>query len=188
MTAPTACSTRRKGYRVSGTLTPSWSFSDSAAFAPLRVTGSTYWDVLGDRRSILAVRGTIGSLLGGDQANVPRHQRFYAGGGGSVRGYDYQSIGPRDQFNRPNGGASLVEASLEWRQRVWGDIGAVAFVDAGSVGTGSAPDTANLRVGAGAGLRYYTPIGPVRVDVALPLVKQRDNSAFGLYVGIGQAF
>ncbi|MFC7477418.1 autotransporter assembly complex family protein [Dankookia sp. GCM10030260] len=177
-----------RGYRVSGTLTPSWSFRDSAPFAPLRVTGSTYWDVLGDRRSILAVRGTVGSLMGGDQANVPRHQRFYAGGGGSVRGYDYQSIGPRDEFNRPNGGASLIEASLEWRQRVWGDIGAVAFVDAGSVGTGSAPDTTNLRVGAGAGLRYYTPIGPVRADVALPLVKQRDNSAFGLYVGIGQAF
>lgn len=177
-----------KGYRVSGALTPSWSFRDSAAFAPLRVTASTYWDVLGDRRSILAVRGTLGSLMGGDEANVPRHQRFYAGGGGSVRGYDYQSIGPRDQFNRPSGGGSLLEASLEWRQRVWGDIGAVAFVDAGSVGTGSAPDTANLRVGAGAGLRYYTPIGPVRVDVALPLIKQRDSSAFGLYVGIGQAF
>jgi translocation and assembly module TamA len=126
--------------------------------------------------------------MGAEQANVPRHQRFYAGGGGSVRGYDYQSIGPRDQFNRPSGGASLMEASLEWRQRVWGDIGAVAFVDAGSVGTGTSPDTSNLRVGAGAGLRYYTPIGPVRVDVAVPLVKQRDNSAFGLYVGIGQSF
>lgn len=177
-----------RGFRVNGALTPSWSFRDSAAFAPLRVTASTYWDVLGDRRTILAARGTLGSLMGGDRANVPRHQRFYAGGGGSVRGYDYQSIGPRDEFNRPNGGASLIEASLELRQRIWGDIGGVAFVDAGSVGTSSAPDTANLRIGAGVGVRYYTPIGPVRADIAFPLVKQRDNSAFGLYVGIGQAF
>ena len=177
-----------RGWRANGALTPSWSFRDSAAFAPLRVTASTYVDLLGDRRGILALRGTVGSLLGAEKTNVPRHQRFYAGGGGSVRGYDYQSIGPRDQFNRPNGGASLIETSIEWRQRIWGDIGAAAFVDAGSVGSGTAPDTANLRVGAGGGLRYYTPIGPVRADIAFPLVKQQGNSAFGLYVGIGQAF
>ncbi|MDO9708211.1 autotransporter assembly complex protein TamA [Paracraurococcus lichenis] len=177
-----------RGWRVNGTLTPSWSFRESTPFAPLRITGSTYWDVLGDRRTILAARGSLGSLLGADLPNVPRHVRFYAGGGGSVRGYDYQSIGPRDALNRPSGGASLVEASLELRQRIWGDIGGVAFVDAGSVGTSSAPDTSNLRFGAGLGLRYYTAIGPIRADIAVPLVKQRDNSAFGLYVGIGQAF
>ena len=177
-----------KGWRVSGTLTPSWSFRDDAPFAPLRVTASTYWDVLGDRRSILALRGTVGSLLGADKANVPRHLRFYAGGGGSVRGFDYQSIGPRDDRGKPSGGSSLIEASAEWRQRIWGDIGGVAFVDAGSVGSGTAPDTASLRVGAGVGLRYYTPIGPVRVDFAVPLVKQQGSSGYGLYVGIGQAF
>ncbi|RAI60227.1 outer membrane protein assembly factor [Roseicella frigidaeris] len=177
-----------RGWRVNGTLTPSWSFRESTPFAPLRVTASTYWDVLGERRTILAVRGTFGSLLGADLPNVPRHQRFYAGGGGSVRGYDYQSIGPRDGLNRPSGGSSLLETSLELRQRIWGNIGGVAFVDAGSVGTSSAPDTSNLRVGAGVGLRYFTAIGPIRADIAFPLVKQRDNSAFGLYVGIGQSF
>lgn len=177
-----------RGWRLNGALTPSWSFSTSAPFAPLRVTSSAYLDVLGDRRTIFAVRGTIGSLMGATLGDVPRHMRFYAGGGGSVRGYDYQSIGPRDELNRPSGGASLLEASAELRQRVWGDIGAVAFVDAGTVGTSSAPDTSNLRVGAGMGLRYHTPIGPIRADVGFPLVKQRDSSAFGLYVGIGQAF
>jgi translocation and assembly module TamA len=126
--------------------------------------------------------------MGAQLADVPRHIRFYAGGGGSVRGYDYQSIGPRDERNRPSGGGSLVEASAELRQRVWGDIGAVAFVDAGSVGSGSAPEFSNLRVGAGLGLRYHTPIGPIRADVAVPLVKQQGSSNFGLYVGIGQAF
>ncbi|MBC4016846.1 autotransporter assembly complex protein TamA [Siccirubricoccus deserti] len=177
-----------KGYRVSGTLTPSWSFRDSAAFAPLRVTGSTYFDLLGEKRGILAMRGTIGSLMGAGTGEVPRHQRYYAGGGGSVRGYDYQSIGPRDERNRPSGGASLLEASVEWRQRIWGDIGGVAFVDAGTVGVTSAPDFSSLRVGAGLGVRYYTAIGPIRADVALPLVRQPGSSGYGLYVGIGQAF
>ncbi len=177
-----------QGWRLNGAVTPSWSFSTNGPFAPLRATGSTYWDVLGNRRSILAARGTFGSLLGSQLSDVPRHLRFYAGGGGSVRGYDYQSIGPRDERNRPSGGASLVEASVEWRQRVWGDIGAVAFVDAGSVGTSSAPDFSNLRFGAGLGVRYHTPIGPIRADVAVPLVKQQGSSNFGLYVGIGQAF
>ncbi len=177
-----------RGWRTNGAITPSWSFSTDAPFAPLRATASTYWDVLGNRRTILAARGTIGSLMGAQLGDVPRHIRFYAGGGGSVRGYDYQSIGPRDERNRPSGGGSLVEASAELRQRVWGDIGAVAFVDAGSVGSSSAPEFSNLRVGAGLGLRYFTPIGPIRADVGVPLVKQRDSSAFGLYVGIGQAF
>jgi len=177
-----------QGFRFNGAVTPSWSFSTNGPFAPLRVTGSTYWDVLGERRTILAARGTFGSLLGSQLADVPRHLRFYAGGGGSVRGYDYQSIGPRDERNRPSGGGSLVEASVELRQRVWGDIGAVAFVDAGSVGTSSAPDFSNLRFGAGLGVRYHTPIGPIRADVAVPLVKQPNSSSFGLYVGIGQAF
>jgi translocation and assembly module TamA len=177
-----------RGWRLNGAVTPSWSFSTSAPFAPLRATASAYWDVLGNRRTILAARGTVGSLMGAQVANVPRHLRFYAGGGGSVRGYDYQSIGPRDANNRPSGGGGLLEASVEWRQRVWGDIGAVAFVDAGSVGASSAPEFSNLRVGAGLGLRYFTPIGPIRADVAVPLVKQQNSSNFGLYVGIGQAF
>lgn len=178
-----------RGWRLNATVTPSYSFRDDQPFAPTRVTASTYWDVLGDRRSILALRGTIGSLLGANTANVPQHLRYYAGGGGSVRGYDYQSIGPRDPVTgKPAGGGSLVEASIEWRQRVWGDFGAVAFLDAGSVATGSAPDLSELRAGAGIGLRYHTAIGPIRADVALPLVRQQGSSGYGLYVGIGQAF
>nr|WP_256476256.1 BamA/TamA family outer membrane protein [Siccirubricoccus soli] len=177
-----------RGWRVTGTLTPSWSFRDSAAFAPLKLVASTYLDVAGDKRSIIAVRGAIGSLMGARQGEVPRHQRYYAGGGGSVRGFDYQSIGPRDERNKPSGGGSLLEASLELRQRIWGDIGGVAFVDAGTVGDSSAPDFSSLRVGAGLGLRYYTAIGPIRADFALPVIRQPGSSGYGIYVGIGQAF
>ncbi|WP_149537567.1 autotransporter assembly complex protein TamA [Siccirubricoccus phaeus] len=177
-----------RGWRVNGTLTPSWSFRDSAAFAPLKVVASTYLDVSGDKRSIIALRGAIGSLMGARQGEVPRHQRYYAGGGGSVRGFDYQSIGPRDERDKPSGGGSLLEASIELRQRIWGDIGGVAFVDAGTVGDTSAPDFSSLRVGAGLGLRYYTPIGPIRADFALPVIRQPGSSGYGIYVGIGQAF
>jgi translocation and assembly module TamA len=177
-----------KGWRLDGSVTPSYSIEDSAPFAPLRLTASTYWDVMGDRRSILAVRGSVGSLLGAERADVPRHLRFYAGGGGSVRGFDYQSIGPRDALNKPSGGASVLETSVEWRQRVYGDFGAVAFFDAGTVATSSVPDTSNLRVGAGLGVRYYTAIGPIRADIGVPLVREPDSSDFGLYIGIGQAF
>jgi translocation and assembly module TamA len=178
----------RSGIRAQASLTPSYAFQDSTAYLPLRVAGSTYWDVTGDGRSILALRGALGSLLNSTAPNVPPSQRFYAGGGGSVRGYDYQSIGPRTAQGKPAGGASLLEGSVEWRQRFGANLGAVAFVDVGAVGTQSFAPTDELRIGAGLGVRYYTAIGPIRADIALPLVKQEGSSAFGFYVGIGQSF
>nr|WP_246602333.1 BamA/TamA family outer membrane protein [Falsiroseomonas tokyonensis] len=177
-----------RGWRLTGSVTPSFSLDESAAFAPLRVTASTYWDVLGSARSIVALRGTVGSLLAQDRMDAPIHQRFFAGGGGSVRGYDYQSIGPRDGAGRLVGGASLLEASVEWRQRIGESWGGVVFVDAGTVGSDSIPSVSDWRVGAGVGLRYHTAIGPIRADIALPLVRQDGSSGYGLYVGIGQAF
>lgn len=177
-----------RGLRADAALTPSLALREGEPFAPLRLSASGYLDVSGDRRSILALRGAFASLAGAGRGAVPRHLRFYAGGGGSVRGYDFQSIGPRDDRGRPSGGASLLEASVEWRQRVFGDFGVVGFLDAGTVGTGSLPDTATLRAGAGLGLRYYTAIGPIRADVALPLVRQQSSAGYGIYVGIGQAF
>ncbi len=177
-----------RGYRLQGSITPSYSLRDGTPFAPLRVTGTTYWDIGGDRRSILALRASYGSLFSPGRFQVPENQRFYAGGGGSIRGFDYQSVGPRRANGKPAGGASLAEASIELRQRLWGNFGMAAFVDAGTVGSGLAPDFSNLRVGAGLGIRYYTPIGPIRADVAVPLVRQQGSSGYGLYVGIGQAF
>jgi translocation and assembly module TamA len=119
---------------------------------------------------------------------VPLDKRFYAGGGGSVRGYGYQRIGPRDANGRPIGGSSLVEGSAELRQRVRGNIGVVGFVDAGSVGLLEAPDFSDLRIGAGLGLRYATAIGPLRLDVGVPLNREPGDSRYGIYVGLGQSF
>ena len=176
------------GIRASISATPYYSLDDSASYVRLLATGSTYFDVTGDQRGVLALRTAIGSALGASFDQITLDKRFYAGGGGSVRGYTYQSIGPRDAGNRPLGGASLLELSAEWRQRISGPWGMVAFVDAGTVSEDQTPGTGTLRVGVGAGLRYLTSIGPIRVDVGVPLNPQQGDPAYGLYVGIGQAF
>ena len=178
----------RRGWRLNLNATPSYSLSRSETYLAARATGSTYLDLSGTGRSILAFRASLGSLIGADAANVPPAQRLYAGGGGSVRGYDFQSIGPRDRRGRPAGGASLFEGAVEFRQRIGGSLGAVAFLDTGAVGTDAFAPTDALRVGAGVGLRYYTAFGPVRADIGVPLVRQVGSSGFGLYIGIGHAF
>lgn len=176
------------GYRINVNATPYYSLLDGTSYVRLQATGSTYLDVTGDQRGVLALRTSVGSALGASFDQITLDKRFYAGGGGSVRGYTYQSIGPRDAGNRPLGGASLLELSAEWRQVISGPWGAVAFVDAGTVSEDQTPGTGTLRVGVGAGLRYLTAIGPIRVDIGVPLNPQQGDPAYGLYVGIGQAF
>ncbi len=175
------------GIRASAVVTPFADVLDGGGFIRALGTVRTYHDLSRDGGSVLALRGTVGSLVGADRA-VPLDKRFYAGGGGSVRGYSYQSIGPRDARNRPDGGSSLVEGSVELRQRVRGNIGMVAFLDAGSVGQQETPSFSDVRLGAGIGVRYATAIGPVRLDVAVPLNKQQGDAGYGIYVGLGQAF
>jgi translocation and assembly module TamA len=136
---------------------------------------------------VVALRGSVGSILG-DGAAAPLDKRFYAGGGGSVRGYTFQSIAPRTAGGQPAGGLSLVEGSVELRQRVSGPFGIVAFLDAGSVAERETPDFRELQFGAGLGIRYATAIGPLRVDVGVPLSRQSGDSAYAFYVGLGQAF
>ncbi|HYF08607.1 MAG TPA: BamA/TamA family outer membrane protein [Acetobacteraceae bacterium] len=178
----------RRGWRAAVTATPYLALGEGTSFTRVLAIASTYWDISGDGRSVLALRGALGSALGAARDEITLDKRFYAGGGGSVRGFPYLSIGPRDAFNRPLGGVSLVEGSLEFRQRIRGDWGAVAFVDAGSVGTRSLPDLSDVRVGVGVGVRYRTALGPIRLDVAVPLNREPGGPAYGLYVGIGQAF
>jgi translocation and assembly module TamA len=139
-------------------------------------------------RTVLAGRIALGSIIGAAVDAVPPDWRFYAGGGGSVRGYPFQSIGPRTGGGSPAGGDGLLEASLELRRRFGTHWGVVAFADAGAVSENGIPGAGQLAVGLGLGLRYYTPIGPVRVDVATPLNPQDGDSPVQLYIGIGQAF
>ncbi len=177
----------RRGFRADVTVTPYADIAEGGGFVRALGILRTYYDVTGTGGTVIALRGALGSLVGASR-EVPLDKRFYAGGGGSVRGYAYQGIGPRDFANRPLGGSSLVEGSVELRQRVSGPFGMVAFLDAGSVGGSETPDFSDVRMGAGLGVRYATAIGPIRLDVGVPLNRQRGDSQYGIYVGLGQAF
>ena len=177
----------RRGIRADATVIPYADLDNAGGFVRATGTLRTYLDLAGDGISVLALRGSLGSLLGASQ-EVPIDKRFFAGGGGSVRGYGFQRIGPRDAAGRPTGGASLVEGSVELRRMVRGNVGLVGFLDAGSVARDEAPDFSNLRLGAGLGLRYATAIGPLRLDVGLPLNREPGESRYGIYIGLGQAF
>jgi translocation and assembly module TamA len=177
-----------RGVRASLAVTPYYEFDRGAVFARVLGTASTYLDLTGEGRSILALRGALGFVPGTGLSDIPLDKRFYAGGGGSVRGFAFQSIGPKTPTGRAEGGASLVEASIEWRQRLWGDIGGVVFLDAGTVGSHATAEFGTLRFGAGVGLRYHTAIGPIRADIAVPLNREPGGAGYGVYIGLGQAF
>lgn len=136
---------------------------------------------------VLAGRARVGSIVGIARDDIAPSRRLYAGGGGSVRGFGYQQLGPKDIDANPVGGRSLTEFAAEARYR-FGDYGIVAFVDAGRVGDGSMPSISGMRYGAGLGARYYTNFGPLRIDVATPLGRRRGESLVALYLSIGQAF
>lgn len=138
--------------------------------------------------TVIAGRLALGRIIGAQARAVPADWRLYAGGAGSVRGYPYQSIGPRRASNAPAGGDSLLEASLELRRRLGGPWGVVAFADAGSVTADRLADLGGFRVGAGLGVRFHTVIGPLRADLAVPLDPYPGDSPVQLYLGIGQAF
>ena len=178
------------GFRAAATATPTQSLSGSTStFTILEVTGSTYIDLAAPGRSVLALRATLGSVQGAGTFQLPPDQRLYAGGSATVRGYKYQSIGPRFPNDlQPEGGTSLGAATVEFRQRFGSSYGAAVFVDTGEVSSSSAPFTGKLQTGVGIGARYYTSIGPIRLDVALPLQRRRGDDAFEIYIGIGQAF
>jgi translocation and assembly module TamA len=181
------------GVRAAATATPTLSLGAShATFVPMQLSGSTYLDVssLWDRpgRSIIALRGLLGVAEGASQFDLPPDQRFYAGGSATVRGYEYQSIGPHFADGTPEGGTSIVAGTVEYRQRILDNYGFVAFVDGGQVAAQGSPFTNGLRFGAGLGFRYYTSFGPLRLDVAVPLTRIPNGGSFELYLGIGQAF
>ncbi|WP_296379836.1 autotransporter assembly complex family protein [Reyranella sp.] len=180
-----------EGFRLTLNAAPYADMTHSGdIFGILKLVGTAYVNISGDGRSVLAGRAAFGTIPGGTNASIPFDKLFYAGGGGSVRGFAYQSAGPRDAFNNPLGGASLVEGSIEFRQRIGESWGAVLFVDAGSSYTDTMPNFSQFapRLGAGAGVRYYTSFGPARLDVGVPLNKRDGDAPFGVYVSIGQAF
>ncbi len=182
------------GIRASLSATPTYSLTRGGNFFTiLQAGGSTYLDlarlgISAPGRSVIAVRGVVGSVQGATTFELPPDQRLYAGGSGTIRGYMYQGVGPLFRDNNPVGGTSLDAGSVEFRQRLFKSFGAAAFIDAGQAAAGSRPFQGPLRVGVGVGARYYTPIGPIRLDVALPLQKLPGGDSFELYVGLGESF
>lgn len=161
----------------------------SAPFFLIDARGSAYVPLDEARRFVLAGRTRLGAVLADALADVPANRRLYSGGGGSVRGYRDRYVGPLDAGGEPVGGRMAAEAGIELRARVIDDFGAVAFVEAGAVDRAlgfSFED--GVQTAAGVGLRYYSPVGPIRADIATPLDPRPDDEAFQLYFSIGQAF
>jgi translocation and assembly module TamA len=180
-----------RGFRASGSVTPTESLggqAGSATFVIMQASGSTYFDIVGNGRSIVAVRGLVGAVEGASQFLIPPDQRFYAGGSATVRGYKYQWISPHFPDGIPQGGTAIDAASIEFRQRILEKFGAVAFVDAAQVNGNGSPFRGPLDVGVGVGVRYFTGFGPIRLDIAVPLNRIPRNDAFEFYIGIGEAF
>jgi translocation and assembly module TamA len=181
----------RKGYRLTARISPEFTLRDGRNFNYVRaqIDGS-YYQPIGET-TVLAARLHFGTIAGANRGRLAPSRRFYAGGGGSVRGFDFQRVGPKDETGAPTGGNSLTEASIEARFRfkaLGNDIGIVPFVDAGQVYTGTVPSFNSLRIGAGVGLRYFTAFGPVRIDVATPITREAGDPRVAFYVSIGQAF
>ncbi|WEJ99932.1 MAG: BamA/TamA family outer membrane protein [Candidatus Sphingomonas phytovorans] len=176
-----------KGFRLSGRLSPEISLEGSAfGYARMQVDASAYQSVAPS--VVLAGRIRLGTIAGAPRDAIAPSRRFYAGGGASVRGYSYQSIGPRDPNNDPIGGRSLTEFSIEARVKAFGNFGVVPFLDGGNIYTTPLPKFTQFRFGTGIGLRYYSSFGPIRIDVGTPINRQPGDSRVAVYVSLGQAF
>lgn len=180
-----------RGFRVGLRVSPEISVQNGARSSYGKAQfDASYYQPLGEKL-VMAGRVRLGTILGTDITNIAPSRRFYAGGGGSVRGYGYQLIGPRDTAGEPSGGRALTEFSLEARVKtglLGGAVSLVPFVDAGAVDTTTTPRLRDLKIGAGIGLRYLTNFGPIRIDLGTPLNPSKGDSRIGVYVALGQAF
>ncbi|MCW5721125.1 MAG: outer membrane protein assembly factor [Devosia sp.] len=177
-----------EGFYASGMVEPFYDLRFGKAGARIVIEGRTYFGFSEEDAFILAGRIKGGALVGPDLSQIPPDKLFFAGGGGSVRGYGFKSIGVDNGAGVVTGGRYLLEASLEARAKVTEDIGIVGFVDGGYVAADTFPGLEDLRLGVGVGARYYTGLGPLRLDLAIPLNKRAGDPDYAIYAGIGQAF
>lgn len=181
----------RRGARLDLATTPYYGQSGKGLlFNVALAAGSAYYPLDAKKHFVLAGRLRLGSIVGEDTPDVPADKRFYAGGGSSIRGYEFQKVGPLDDTGQPIGGRSLFEVSVELRARVWKDIGVVSFIDGGNVFEQVYPDFSRpIRWAAGLGLRYHTSAGPIRLDVAFPINRRKGiDDRLQFYISFGQAF
>ena len=208
-------------------------FLGDVSFTKTQLRGATRYGFGEDKNPLIAVRGALGAAYGADRPDIPPTERYYAGGGGSVRGYAFQEAGPLNaeqvgdevvylngdvlpvsgEFATigPRGGASVAELNVEGRYLVTDSIQVAVFADTGTTFDSQTPDfSGEFFTGIGAGLRYVTPIGPIRLDVAVPLERRElvatrlvetedgtfepqrqtvfEDDPVGVYIALGQPF
>jgi translocation and assembly module TamA len=175
-----------KGFRVTALIQPEGSLQGNfTPYVRARLDGSAYYPF--GESFVLAGRLRFGTIQGASRVDIAPSRRLYSGGGGSVRGFGYQKLGPLDPNGDPIGGRSLNEGAIEGRYR-FGNYGVVAFLDAGQSYEATTPKFSDMRYGVGIGGRFYTNFGPLRVDLATPLGRRKGESRINIYVSIGQAF
>ena len=179
-----------RGFRLGGHLSPEISFHGGhLTYGRLQLDVSAYHPL--SDRAVLAGRVRVGTIIGAGLFDLAPSRRFYSGGGGSVRGYGYQQLGPKDQDGDPVGGRGLAEFGVETRIRLkqfGGNFGIVPFFDGGSLTTKALPNFNDWRFAAGIGARYYSSFGPIRIDLGFPLNRQKGDGPFAVTVSLGQAF
>jgi len=179
-----------RGFRLSGRLSPEISaHGGQFTYARTQIDASAYHPV--SDRVVAAGRIRLGTIIGAGLFDIAPSRRFYAGGGGSVRGYGYQRLGPLDVDGDPIGGRGLAEFAIEARIRLkqfGGNFGVVPFFDGGSLTTEAMPDFKDWRFAAGLGVRYYSLFGPIRIDVGVPFNRQPGDGPIAVTVSLGQAF
>jgi translocation and assembly module TamA len=179
-----------RGFRLSGRVSPELSLHGGHfTYARSQIDVSAYHPV--SDRVVVAGRVRLGTIFGAGVYDIAPSRRFYSGGGGSVRGYGYQQVGPKDMDGDPVGGRGLAEFGLEARIRLkqfGGNFGVVPFFDGGTLSTAQWPDFGGWRFAAGLGARYYSSFGPIRIDLGVPLNRQKGDGPIAVTVSLGQAF
>ncbi|MEM8798685.1 MAG: autotransporter assembly complex family protein [Pseudomonadota bacterium] len=179
-----------RGGRVALSAQPegAWEDGDVFGFLTSELNASVYQSVGGNGGTVLAGRARLGTIAFADFDQVPANRRFFSGGGGSIRGFGFQEVGPEDINGNALGGLSVAEFAVEARVRITETIGVVPFFEGGNVYVETLPDFSGFRYGAGLGVRYYTSFAPIRLDLATPINPDPGDSPIQVYISIGQAF
>lgn len=179
----------RQGARLTLNVVPELGIDGNIfGFTTTSAVASAYQSFGAEDAFTLAARMKMGSIVGAGREHLPANRRFFAGGGGSVRGFGYQNVGPLDADGEPLGGLAILELGAEVRWRISERFGIVPFVDAGNVYRDNIPKFTGLRVGGGLGFRYYTDFAPIRLDLATPIDRRPGENRIQIYISIGQSF